>query len=350
MSYPFETFGDRFNPKHNAIGLLRLILALLVIIQHSFALNGINDPLSNIGFINFGAIGVYGFFILSGFLITASWTNTQSIIRFTLKRVIRIFPAFWMCLILTTFLGSFLILKINGTEFTFQLFKSQLGYISNNVFLIINQPSIGGLTDTLQEKSLNGSLWTLAYEFLFYMLLGFAGLFGILKHKAPTILLITIYIVTYWLSDCKCTIFFKVYTSQQVAILPYMFGVGVIFNVLLNSIIYSKLIFLASVCLFIIDIFYNKSMPLYPFFLAYILLWLSINLPLKTIENFGDFSYGIYIYHFPIIQIILLTKSNFTPWMLVIITIIPTFFLAFLSWNFIEKPALRLKILLNKSR
>lgn len=345
-----ESIGYFFDPNSNGIGFIRLALAIAVIIQHCFALNNLADPLTKFETSNLGAIGVNGFFILSGFLITNSWLNSKSFINFTLRRVLRIFPAFWICLIITSVFFAPLIALINKISLDFGFIIEASSYVYQNFFLMIFKPDIANLTIGNTEHSFNGSLWTLSWEFGFYILLALAGTCGLLtRRKLLFALAIICYSFVYLLSDCKCTIFFKLYTSERVAILPVMFGLGILAALYIHKIPNNVYLFTACLLLWIADLKYNSYLPLYPFFFAYILLWLIVNLPIKSFEKYGDYSYGLYIYHFPVIQIMLLVFNfNISPWLLSLIIIIPTGFMAYLSWNIIEKPALQLKKYLPK--
>lgn len=340
-----KTIASSYNAKENAIGFLRLIFALIVVVQHSFALLNLSDPLSQIGMASFGAIGVNGFFVLSGFLITASWLNTKSFLSFFWRRVLRIFPAFLICLIFTSFIIGTGMARLQGKEIDFAFLQQQLGYIYKNILLVVYQPSISNLTDTHFLNSLNGSLWTLSWEFLFYIALAIAGIFGLLtKRKYLLIILICFYIISYWMSDCRCVLFFKFYTSERVAILPFMFAMGIIGYLFKNKVPNHPALLLLCTILWIIDIKYNSLLPLHPFLFSYVILWLVVNLPIKSFEKHGDYSYGIYIYHFPIIQLIIsIFNYNINPWLLFTITLLPTGILAYFSWHYIEKSMLSYK-------
>src|SRR3954469_23431807 len=89
-----RTFADAFDPRRNAFAFLRMALALLVIISHSFALGGFGiDPLGRItdGAHDLGEIAVAIFFLLSGFLITRSSLGAANVGRFLWHRFLRIF-------------------------------------------------------------------------------------------------------------------------------------------------------------------------------------------------------------------------------------------------------------------
>jgi len=340
-----KSFEESYNPKHNAIGFIRLILAIFVIVQHSYALVGQADPLSRIGLISFGALGVNGFFVLSGFLITSSWLNSKILINYLWRRILRILPAYWICLAVTALIIVPINIILKGQALNQTILSQMVGYIFKNFILIINQPDIANLTNNLSEKSLNGSLWTLSWEFLFYIILAIGGLLGLLtKRKWLLIIFTVIYISCYWIDACKCTIFLKYYSNVNVATLPYYFLIGSLGFLFKKYIPDSKIIFLICIVLWLLDLKYNPNYPLHPIFLFYILLWLTTHLPVKSFEKFGDFSYGLYIYHFVVIQTILISFNHeFKPIILFLITLPIAFGLAYLSWNLIEKRCMNFK-------
>ncbi|RZL37250.1 MAG: acyltransferase [Pedobacter sp.] len=341
----YKSFESSYNAKNNAIGFIRLILAIFVVVQHCYSLLSHSDPLSSIGLTSFGALGVNGFFILSGFLITSSWLNSESLINYVWRRILRIFPAFWICLLVTALIVAPIIIILKGQSLNQHILSQMVGYILKNLTLIINRPDISNLTNKLAEKSLNGSLWTLSWEFLFYFLLAISGLFGALSKRKWLLIFFTItYIACYWIDACKCTIFLKYYSNVNVAILPYYFLVGSIGFLFKKYIPDSKIIFAICIILWLLDLKYNPNYPLHPFFLLYVLLWLATHFSFKSIEKFGDFSYGLYIYHFVVIQTILISFDNkFQPITLLLITLPTAFGLAYLSWNLIEKRCMNFK-------
>jgi peptidoglycan/LPS O-acetylase OafA/YrhL len=297
----------------------------------------------DLGFASLGAIGVNSFFILSGFLITSSWINHPDFIQFIWRRILRIFPAFWMCLVVTSFLLAPIALFFNKQLLpTPDILANQLTYLFYNATLIINQYDISNLTLNLTQISLNGSLWTLSWEFLCYFFVSVVGILGLLnRRKIWIITAIAIYIVTYWYSECRCTMLLAFHVSESVALLPYMFGVGMLSFLYKNYIPNSTWLMLISIIGWIIDLLYNIYFPLHPFFLAYMLLWLVVNFPVKSFEKHGDYSYGIYIYHFPIFQLLLLSTDKITtPSWLFLMALPLILLMAYLSWKYIEKPAL----------
>ena len=95
-------FANFFEPGHNRLGTMRHVLALAVLVDHSLHLGGFPHLLSSTPYKNaMGGIAVAGFFVLSGALITASWEHSRTVWQFARNRVLRIFPGYLVCLLVT---------------------------------------------------------------------------------------------------------------------------------------------------------------------------------------------------------------------------------------------------------
>ena len=107
LSLQRGTFGDLFNPRNNALTLSRFLLAVAVVVSHSFPLGGISFPEPLVHFsrgqIDAGSLAVDGFFILSGIPITRSYESTKNFLSFAWRRALRILPALWASLALVAF-------------------------------------------------------------------------------------------------------------------------------------------------------------------------------------------------------------------------------------------------------
>ncbi|WP_443944224.1 acyltransferase family protein [Pedobacter sp. AW1-32] len=340
-----KSLNRQYNPQENAIGFLRLVFAVLVVIQHCFYLTEHGE--TDLGFenIGIGSLGVNGFFVLSGFLIAASWEKTQSFLSFLWKRFLRIFPAYWICILVISLIFAPVMAGSLHIPFDYEFLRSQINYIIKNFFLMANQPDIANITGTLKEKNLNGSLWTLPWEFLLYICTAFAGILGLLsKRKIIFLFLFSLYTLGYYLDPCKCRFFLTYYSSDRVVILPIFFGLGALAQLYLSKIPNSRIIFLISLFAYIASYQYPVLFFLAPVFFAYMVIYMAIHVPIRSIEKDGDYSYGIYIYHFPLTQLFLIWSNGKTSiGLLLVLTLITSSIMAILSWKFIEKPALRLK-------
>ena len=97
-----STIEQSFSAKRNSLNFLRLILALAVVFSHSITL-GLFGSEWILGRTTLGTVAVYGFFGISGYLIAGS-AGRNNTGRYLWQRFLRIFPAFWVCLIVTAFL------------------------------------------------------------------------------------------------------------------------------------------------------------------------------------------------------------------------------------------------------
>ncbi len=204
-----QAFADAFNPQNNAFGFLRLVLAVLVIYSHSYRLGGFGlDPVAKVtaGTYSVGLLSVGMFFVLSGFLISRSAFRALSVRCFLWHRFLRIFPGYWICLLVCGFVLAPVLGHLeNGSAPT--LFSvernSPQAFVWQNATLFhfhdfsirgilsIHPDSIRGLFAHNPTPSLiNGSLWTLPFEFAGYLAIAALAFTGILKRARALVLLL----------------------------------------------------------------------------------------------------------------------------------------------------------------
>jgi peptidoglycan/LPS O-acetylase OafA/YrhL len=170
------TFAQAFNPRNNAFGFLRLALAVLVVFSHSFPVGGFGtDPLDGITQerLSIGSFAVAMFFALSGFLIARSATNCPSVFRFLWHRFLRIFPGYWVCLVVCACL---FVPVISFIEFDTLTGAFSLPWNTPQSFIIGN----AGLFH-LVPCILNGTLWTLSIEVSCYLAVAALAAIGVLR-------------------------------------------------------------------------------------------------------------------------------------------------------------------------
>jgi peptidoglycan/LPS O-acetylase OafA/YrhL len=348
--------------RHNNFDFLRFVLASFVIITHSYPLTGNkeHDILYKLtdGQTLLSYIAVRGFFSISGYLIFQSLMRSSSIKDYLWKRALRIFPALLAALCLSVILGYF---AYSGFS-SYWLNTSTWSYIPKNLFFYFsNQSTIDGVfVDNRYRPAINGSLWTIPYEFTCYLLL---IPFYFLKTK-PKILFTCLVTGTF--------IFFI-----MAAFFPNRGGhydfVAWILNLGHNLLQHLFFFFLAGSFLAYIQIskLKSKNIVLIAIFILliisfktntfiyanYLLIpmltvlfgissWYGIN---KIGESMGDVSYGLYIYAFPIQQMIEFYFKP-TPSIMMGISFPLIFITALLSWHFLEKPILKFKNVIRKSK
>jgi len=162
-----------WDQRENSFDALRLILATLVVYSHSFPLTqGIQsrEPLwrATRGQLSLGTMAVDFFFIISGFLITASMLRSSSVWEFLKKRIQRIYPGFFAA----NLMGTFLFAQIGHARVIPQISKRFLNCVFETIRLHEFTYSAAFLANPL--SGINGSIWTIPYEFWCYLLV--AGL------------------------------------------------------------------------------------------------------------------------------------------------------------------------------
>jgi len=334
----------------NNFDFLRLLLAIFVIITHSYPLSGIleNDWLSQISKqqASFSTIGVWGFFSISGYLIYQSLTRSKTIFEYYWKRILRLFPALFFVLLLTVVLGVFV---YNSDFIHYIRNKSVWTYLPLNLSLFRLQFSIDGIFANNPYKSIiNGSLWTLSYEFLFYFLISLLFFFKTGMRN----LLVCFVFAGLLLSRL---FFFKelgkygfVLSGDHLLSLGTCFFSGSLMASLKTnewSSMFKIILVISGIIILIVSTYLGYCIPMQVILLPPIVILIG-TLSTKYINSLsttlGDLSYGMYIYAYPVQQTLMhFFKLNYLQLMFAA-TILSAFF-AYLSWHLIEKKALSLK-------
>jgi peptidoglycan/LPS O-acetylase OafA/YrhL len=342
------TLGE-FNFRSNSIGFLRFFFAAAVLWSHAYGIGGFGyDPIGRVdhGLIA-GLVAVGGFFVLSGFLITRSYETVRNAFRFLWHRALRIFPAFWVCLVVTAFgFAPLAFVHERGTlTGFFSSPDSPVTYLTRNALLVIYQPNIRGLLASLPTPlAFNGSLWTLAYEFCCYISVAALGLIGVIR-RAPTIIaifslsLFCVYVVLLWFYGAH-----GVTIGLDVFSLLVYFAFGSTAYLLRDRI--PARWWLAALCaVALVAALPTRAFPLIVIpCVSYLTLFAAMKLPLRDFDRRMDLSYGIYIYAFPVQQLLVLYGLNvlgFAPYLMATFVIVLA--LAAASWFAIEERSLSLK-------
>lgn len=332
----------------NNFDSLRLLASLFVIITHSFALLGM--PQHDLLFLasgrnlSFSILGVYIFFVISGYLVTGSLMRTPSLASFFVKRLLRIFPGLIVVVFLSVFVAGPLLTSLPVGEY---FSKAETWKYLKVLSLYQIQFKLPGIFEqNAYPAVVNGSLWTLAYEFTFYMVMaGFAVLGkkrlpllvgmsiialmifrltiidNFLEYKIPGLWLYIEFLVNFGLFFLIGSLFFFVprefFTHKCVRI-------GALASILLFF--WKPLIMYIIIPLLVIVIAYVP----WPFF--------------RRLSRTGDYSYGFYIYAFPIQQILSPYFVGQNPYLFAAIAILCIAPFAVASWHLVEKRALKLKL------
>lgn len=322
-------------PENNYL-LLRFVAALLVIYGHSYAiakLPGHEDLVQRLlRFTYAGGMGVDVFFVISGFLVTASYLNRRNWPEFMKARCLRIFPGLIVCLLAIAFLLGPFVTTLTPAEYLFgpELYTDLL----HSLTLHLRLP---GVFEHLPQQTVNGSLWTLPPEFMLYLLVGVAGVSGVLF--SPRIylpLLVGLGVLCVMLTG-------QVHIRELYLRLFMLFGAGSLVRVFADRIPLSTWLLVTAgvpVVLLYRTVIFPDAFSLW---LVYAVFWLAYVPNLHGFNRAGDYSYGLYIYAFPIEQTLRQSFPAIQPLELFPAASVLTLGCAMLSWHFIEQPALKLK-------
>jgi peptidoglycan/LPS O-acetylase OafA/YrhL len=345
-----------FDPRGNSFSLLRLVFAGMVLFDHAFPLGGWNGGASPLqtwtsGTESFGGLAVLGFFVISGFLVTRSFVGSANGVSYVWKRFLRIFPGFWVCLIVTAVLiGPLAFVYEHGTlhGYVRGYVDSPVNYVTHNALLSMNQYGIDSLLGKNPfPHAFDGSLWTLIYEFKCYLGVLALGVFGVFRRGRLGVLALSVALWALQLQQSLEPKFLKgvfVLGDPYMVRLAFIFSLGMLFYLYRDRVIVSRSLAVAALVMFIVSL----KTPLYygigEVMWAYLCIWAAVRLPFHGADRYGDFSYGLYIYAFVVQQMLALygiTRWGFVPY--VVLSLLGTMLLAAASWFAVERPCMRLK-------
>lgn len=347
------TVADTFDPKRNGLTSLRLLLSLTVALGHSYQIGGFGpDPLHAASGVTLGELAVNSFFALSGFLVTQSWLNTPRLGVYAAKRALRLFPRLWACLIITG-LGLFpwLAHRLHGAEWPAVIFNADhLGYVFHNALLKLRQPGVGQLFLGQPVSGLaNGSLWSLLPEALCY--LGVIGLAIIGAFRSGLFRRVLIAALALWLIQALSPViwpglkkggFGAGWWLWRLTTQAAFFTSGTALCVLANKIPATRIHLSLALAALLTALGLGFYAWVAPVLLPYTLLLISAKIPTSPSAHTSDYSYGIYLYHFPVQQtLVALGLATAGPLTLYGASLLATGPLAAFSWWFVERPALQ---------
>jgi peptidoglycan/LPS O-acetylase OafA/YrhL len=335
---------------HNNLTALRWFAAGLVLYGHAFVFLGLPEPLF-LQWVPMGPLGVYIFFAISGYLVAQSWERDPQVLRFLAKRALRIFPGLVVCTLLSVVVLGPLLTTLDAS--TYWRNEHTRGYFTN-IALYITYHLPGVFAGNRLPHAVNGSLWSLPVEFFMYVLLALLGLLATVFKPASKRLmawaggamaLVFMLLATFWASTATEALVVYRTDLRQVPLCGVYFLVGAsLFGFKLHKYFTLSNVLLALVLWLCLGVqpqwFAMAAWVVLPFV---VLAFGLAHHPWLVRMHAHDYSYGIYIYAFPVQQ----TLVSFWPQMPLLVYLLSSFVitvaLAALSWHLVEKPALKLK-------
>ncbi len=319
--------------RNNSFDLVRHVAALMVLVSHHYVLFGYREP-EFPGFKAYGTVAVIVFFVISGYLITKSMQRSLSICDFYKKRILRLYPALIVCSLVICFVIPFVYSHTGGVNISL---TSMVRYFISIMAMIPygDQSSITG--GFIYNYSLNGSLWTLPIEVVYYLLISLCFAFKD-RRQVITVLFFLSIILSLFIFLRKENVIFYSISLKHAAPMISSFMVGAVFS---QSTSFQKpkslaFLILVSSVLILASIGRQDFYLTAYFSISLLILSLSLLVKDKIINGRFDYSYGIYIYAFPVQQLVINElKLGFE--FSLILSIVITILLAMFSWHFVEK-------------
>ncbi|HEY5746058.1 MAG TPA: acyltransferase [Chryseolinea sp.] len=336
--------------KRNNFDFLRFLAASAVIYSHTYDLFDFPkiEPFFSFSHqqLKLSEVGVMIFFSISGYLVFGSAQRSPSIWNFAWKRMLRIYPGLIFVVIVSTLLLAFLSSQELVTYFSS---PTTYTYLKNAGGLWI-QYTLPGVFENHKHPIVNGSLWTIPYELSMYAILGV--LFFTFRRRVVTILwvcfLVLLLLQQIFQIAGNFTFPFIYLSAHYVILFGYCFFCGALMQGWKQWSSSFPRIGLITLVLFGLSIF----------LCAYTIVFLILLLPPATVilgdgdsnaftakfGQYGDFSYGLYLFGFPVQQIVYSFIGNrFSIPISFFICLLSTLPLAVLSWFLVEKRFLKLK-------
>ena len=344
----------------NNFGLLRLFLAAAVVVSHSSELiygNRSHEPITQIFHtMSLGELAVGGFFIVSGFLVTQSYINSRSPFDYLRKRIFRIYPAF----VVASLLCLVAVAPFSGATALFSILQDL-----RNIALLTAVEAPGAF-HALHYPALDGPMWTIRFEFRCYILVALFGLLGLFRRKYAILCLTAVLLFVHgWLvhehypmtvsQAWPDPVGFAIFIDPISAIwLVSLFCTGMSFCLFRGQMGLTRQGMLLCMTLMLLCLSVpSLAGPGFAVFGGYILLWFGSHSRFAWVPhrpNEVDISYGLYLYAWPIMSLIILHVPSITPVPLAVVTFGLSVCAGFLSWHLVERPAARVSRFIGYSK
>ncbi|HEX6346320.1 acyltransferase [Umezawaea sp.] len=331
----------------DGFGTLRLIAAFCIIIDHAAPLTKSGGSVLPVWFgFDLGTVMVSAFMAMSGYQVVQSWERDPHPWRFSVKRALRILPGLVVVLALCALvLGPLLTTLPTGAYFRH---PATWSYLYDNLLIFPQRYALPGVfTENPYPNAVNGSLWSLAIEVLGYLLIAVFGLVGALRRRWVVLVVALALAVLFqrmltaqWETP---PVFLLVPTSPLVQYLA-VYCVGILAHLYREKFRYAWGGVL--VCVAVEVVMYASPMTELTRLVTvpYIALAIGTLLPstLWLPSSLTAASYGVYLYGFPTEQLVVWAGAR-SELVVALVSVPIAFALGLLSWNLVEKPAMKLR-------
>ena len=324
----------------NNFDFLRVVFAFTVAFAHLIELSDL-EVLKPFKIYFNTRLAIDGFFIVSGFLIAKSFENSATINEYIIRRAKRIIPAYAVVILFSALFFSTI------STYSFEEYFSNIqfwNYLTANLsFQNYFEPCLPGVFETNKICAINGALWTIKLEEAFYILVPvFYWLVRVKKLDFYALIIIVyLFSVTYYMYFLSID---NYRIAKQLPGALAFFVTGIVFYK--NFSILKKwkdYIIIPCIILFFVEHYILKTQLLKPISFGFMVFYAAYSFRfLNNFGKYGDFTYGIYIYHFPLIQLFIFLGffNKYPPKIVCAFVLMLTLLMAILSWYLVELPYL----------
>ncbi|SDT38021.1 Peptidoglycan/LPS O-acetylase OafA/YrhL, contains acyltransferase and SGNH-hydrolase domains [Pseudarthrobacter equi] len=334
--------GTSFAEGKNSLNVIRLILAAAVILSHSWWLGGYG-PEPQPGGLKLGSWAVLGFFGISGYLITRSRVRAARPMDYARGRLFRIFPGLTLCVAVVAFIFAPLTAAARGNVYSL---RDGLLYFVTNLSVGtpgIALPGIPGSLDGMRDPgSWNGPLWTLFWEVVCYALVGVV--LGVLNTNLGRIALLVPFVAGSAFVFTLDAGWGPVPTPQDWPLVPILtFLAGSLVYLFQDKLPVNRVLLVGAAAGVVVAAGSGFAASLVHIPLSVLLIAGSLHFPMSSLAPRSDLSFGIYIYGWPVQQMLAAAEfeAHVPPVVFAMASLAVVAPVAWLSWRWVEGPALR---------
>jgi len=320
-----------------------MLAACSVLFSHSFTLAlgaDAKEPLQETG-LSLGSIAVTVFFCLSGFLIAKSADRSRTLAEFWTARALRLLPGLFVSLFVSAYLLGALTTSLPVMTYLARPYTAH--FVFSGLTLFHNQAGLPGVFENNPLPDVvNCSLWTLRFEVYCYAMAALCGLIGWYRRSLFAMSLFAFVLLYSFVRIEQGTA--TASTTSGLFLMP-PFVVGIAMYVYRSTIPLNPWIAISTIASTILLRHTAVYFEAVAITCAYTTLYLGF-FPVESLLNYnrlGDYSYGIYIYAFPLQQTLAHFVKHMSGMQMFCISFAATLVISILSWTYIERPALGLK-------
>ena len=339
--------SDTLSRGNNNFDLIRLVAALAVMLGHSYGIQAARtEPMFWFSHLeSFGSLAVYAFFMISGMLVSASFANQSSTLRFIGLRALRIWPGAIVC---AAFIALVVGPMFSGLPLAAYFTDARtFHWLFHNATLFgrVGGPLPGVFEENHLKALVNATVWTLPVELKCYVIVLVAGLLGAIRSRRVMVIVVALVGAVFAIFANHPP---KYLPLGDFFLLPLLYSFYPVPFFLLGMLLYvfRDHVFLDWRPVVVLLAIYLVSRNSWPnpifFYLTFIygLLWFGSANGLRKMTPKHDYSYGIYLYGFVVQQVVSSIHPSMNSYLSLMISVPITVALAALSWHAVERPCL----------